>query len=491
MFRADRLAYPEIPDLPARAAELADHGFLSIDDAVHLPGAVALLTAAELRDLARQAGLPLPTGTRKAGLTQAVLGGFATPTLQQAMERRFRWYVPLGSDLLRVFRLLFFGTTGADLTAFVLSDLGKVRFETYPLLSSHRLFTRREEIDHALLLRDLRDELAVVLAESRPEEAPADVERLTAHLPPAGGHPLLVRSRRRFLEAAARFWERRGNPARALELYADPETHPARDRRARLLARQGAVPEALALARGILAAPRDPAEEEVAESLVARLSPTSPARRLSIPPVERLLLPGPDPDRRIEARVLDALTAAGRPGFEAENRFWTSLFGLVCWEVIFLPIPRAFGHPFQYGPADLFSPEFRPARESAVQACLAALTGDDGWRRRLLTIHERKAGLANALVAWDAIPRETLERVLDVLPAAHLAAVCDRLSRNPGGFRTGFPDLFLFVPEPPGYLLAEVKSPGDKVQPNQRSWLRFFARHGIPARVIQVGWQNS
>ncbi|MFZ2960944.1 MAG: VRR-NUC domain-containing protein, partial [Candidatus Ozemobacteraceae bacterium] len=176
----------------------------------------------------------------------------------------------------------------------------------------------------------------------------------------------------------------------------------------------------------------------------------------------------------------------GIQGFEAENRFWTSLFALVFWDILFLPVPRAFGHPFQWGPSDLFSAEFPLARQTAIHDCLVDLTSNETWRDRLLDLYHRKFGIANALITWEAIPFPILEEVVRLLPARHLGAICDRLSRNPGGFKTGFPDLFLFSPEPPGYLLAEVKSPNDRLQNNQRSWLRYFARHDIPCRVIQV-----
>jgi len=180
------------------------------------------------------------------------------------------------------------------------------------------------------------------------------------------------------------------------------------------------------------------------------------------------------------------MTERGRPGFIAENHFWSALFGLVFWDVMFLPVPRAFGHPFQDRPTDLFSAEFRPAREAQVVARLAALATEPDWRDRVLDVYRRKAGIANAMIAWETVPLPWLERALAVLPAAHVAAILDRLSWNPGGFRTGFPDLFLFVPESPGYLLAEVKSPNDRLQNNQKNWMRFFERHGIPFRLLQV-----
>lgn len=82
--------------------------------------------------------------------------------------------------------------------------------------------------------------------------------------------------------------------------------------------------------------------------------------------------------------------------------------------------------------------------------------------------------------------------MLEVLPGAHLAAVCDRLSRDVKRYRRGFPDLFLFVPHPkpglPQYQLLEVKGPGDQLRPEQSAWLDFFARSEIPAAIVKVTW---
>ncbi len=510
VFRSDRLSYEEIPEISGVWGNLVEEGFLSVDDPVFSEEAFSLLTSAELRDLGEHLGvLEWPSPPGKAGLQDLLRNSRSREEIGEGLKKRFHWLAPLFQDVLRVFRLLFFGTSETDLTAFVLSDLGKVRFEPYPLLSSHRLFTSRGEIDAAISIRDLRDELTEVISGMPPGDAEPQVDRLIGELPPSNGHPLLIRRKRRFLEEAGRFWERRGNPGCALEVYSDPETLPSRERRARLLARMGRNAEALGICGEILAAPRDPEEEEVAEGLSRRLSREKPGGNLWEPVVEHVTLDwrgaavhggrrarsspgwqsffGPV---RVETSVLEYFAQRGRPGFEAENRFWTGIFGLAFWDLIFLPVPRAFGHPFQAGPADLFTAEFRVAREGEIRKRLREIGEDPGWPGRLLEIFDRKHGIANSLVNWDALTRGNIEGVLGVVPRAHLTAVFDRLSRNPGGFKTGFPDLFLFVSEPPGYLLAEVKSPGDRLQLNQKSWLRYFALHGIPARLVQVEYSD-
>ncbi len=510
-FRSDRIEYSEIGPIDPPANELATRNLLTINATEYLADAFVLLTVAELKTLAAEHTLKLSNHARKDALAEAILAALTPEQLSTALRRRFQWFAPMCQDALRVFRLLFFGTDTPDLSAFVLHDLGMMRFEPYPLESTLRSFATRSEIDAALALRDLGDVLFVLLSEPVPDETTRahEVLRLFAALPPDSSQPLLLRRRRRFLAEIGRYWERQGETARALAAYSDPATFPARDRRARLLAKHGDVPAATELCEQILAAPRDPAEEEAAESLRRRLMSERKRYLRPVPPTTCITLPGPTAER-VEARALAAMHALGWQGFAAENRFWMAMFGLVMWHEIFAPVPRAFGHPFQMAPNDLFSAEFRPAREEAVVRRLERLRTADpltpaggvvarpGWREEILTVYDTRHGTANALVDWTAVSRDQVAAALQVVPPAHLAAICERISRNPGGFCSGFPDLFLWradgdLASPSAsrtYLLAEVKSPGDRVQDNQRSWFRFFASHGIPHCVTQVQYNT-
>lgn len=50
------------------------------------------------------------------------------------------------------------------------------------------------------------------------------------------------------------------------------------------------------------------------------------------------------------------------------------------------------------------------------------------------------------------------------------------------------PDLIQFYPNERRYRMIEVKGPGDRLQDNQRRWLRFCAEHGMPVEVCYVQW---
>lgn len=175
--------------------------------------------------------------------------------------------------------------------------------------------------------------------------------------------------------------------------------------------------------------------------------------------------------------------------FYVENTLVNALFGLLCWPAVFAPLPGAFFHPFQSGPADLGAPDFAARRQPLFDACLAEL--EDGRYRT--TIRQRfaeKHGTQSPFVAWGALSAELLALALDCIPPAHLRLFFTRLLRDLKANRTGLPDLVRFWPAARRYELVEVKAPGDKLQDNQIRWLAYCEAQGIPVRVCHVQWQS-
>jgi hypothetical protein len=170
-----------------------------------------------------------------------------------------------------------------------------------------------------------------------------------------------------------------------------------------------------------------------------------------------------------------------------ENNLLLSLFGLLFWKAIFTPLPGAFFHPFQSGPADLFTPEFGARRAALLEAQMALL--DSGAHEQVIRHNLReKAGVSNHFVRWHKLKPQVLDLALQCIPAAHLKLVFRRLLDDLQNNCSGLPDLIHFYPDERRYQLVEVKAPGDRLQDNQRRWMEFFARSGIPAAVCKVSW---
>lgn len=78
----------------------------------------------------------------------------------------------------------------------------------------------------------------------------------------------------------------------------------------------------------------------------------------------------------VEQLILEyyALSANGAwRGVHCESGIWTTLFTLLLWDELFLPVPDVFRTPFQQGPLDLDTDAFLPARGGAIEAKLARL----------------------------------------------------------------------------------------------------------------------
>lgn len=247
------------------------------------------------------------------------------------------------------------------------------------------------------------------------------------------------------------------------------------------------------MCEAILAEDADGPEREFAFQFRSRME-----KKLGRPPTERRMAKHPvtkstlpRPPESVEKAVLDDYRKQGLQCFYAENRFWLGMFGLAFWRVIFQPCRGAFFNRYQAGPRDLFQPGFREARAVSVADLLSEIAEDSRWPARMLARYRRKQGIANYLVNWQAMEGFPIKEVLQTVPGRHFAAIFGRLCGHIGAYKSGFPDLFLFLDEGEGYELVEVKGPGDQLQLNQKRWLRFFQKSGIPYRIERVAWERE
>ncbi|WP_416139472.1 VRR-NUC domain-containing protein [Halomonas sp. HK25] len=494
-FRTSRLVYPEIGDTEAALVALVAAGLVDGDPALTPEQLFVQLRLPELRlalaEEIRAAGLPASLG--KAALHEALAPRLAGARPLDAWwpaapDRVVRLRVMATCDRLR---LMFFGNLRQGWAEFVLAELGVQRFERVPLTVDSRAFRCREEVDAYLALHRLRERL----------DAGETVATLAAELPPVlANNAWLAARRQRLGVALGRQAERAGESERALALYHEAGwpvaagSTEARIRHLRLLERQGQHAKAHALAEALVETGPGEAESQALARLRPRLR-----RRLCLAPLTReaepaperleLCLPGPRPG--VERVACEHLHRDAAPVAYVENTLLTGLFGLLCWEALFAPLPGAFFHPFHIGPADLYRENFVVRRRERFATCLARL--DDGrYRQAILAIWREKQGLANPFVHWGALDETLLALALECLPPAHLRACFERLLGDLKANRAGLPDLIQFRPDaPPGqprYRLIEVKGPGDRLQDNQRRWLAFFRARGIPAAVCHVRW---
>ncbi|TGG94200.1 VRR-NUC domain-containing protein [Natronospirillum operosum] len=486
-FRADRLTYPEIGDTEQAAEPLLRSGLLTLNPAVDISQLSRQLTRPELLALAIRLAdthedLPRPgASARKRDLVAALAQLYPEPRAwsdwwPQAPTTLYGLAV---MDLCERLRLMFFGNLRQEWSTFVLAELGLFRYETVPFDDAARPFARRAEVDAWLCLHQCRERL-------EQGEPPADILRdIPADLP--GSNWLSARRDRVLYRLAYRF-ERSGDLQTAARLYADIAVPEARPRLIRVLELQGQVKAAVSLLDQVLAAPDNEAEQQQAARMAKRLS-----RKAGQPPPAQPAAPGwteqtiqlPLAGNRVEAQVTDHLQTPDAPVYWVENGLINSLLGLLCWPVIFAPLPGAFFHPFQSAPADLTRPEFYRRRQDGFEQALALLTAGD-YQARIWHYWHSRQGVQNPFVHWGLMTRPLLELALACLPPTHLELLFRRILFDVKANRSGLPDLVQFYPAAHSYRLLEIKGPGDRLQDNQIRWLQYCARHEVPAEVLYV-----
>ncbi len=509
LFRSDTLVYNEIPDIEAAAEELDQQGFLDVDGPWELEQELAVLRKPEVLELISSCTQRLDpdssmTALRALRKDQLVQLAMAIPNQHEVrdyLRGLFHLYRPLKEREILIYRLLFFGNLYQDLTEFVVTDLGHVRYESYKIRKKDRLFRSREVLEHTLRLIELNDAFYQTVGGHSVNEIDANaLLSLIEYLPEQSAveeDPGLRRMRDNLVNGVARHLERIGKDRRALHLYRLAALPPSRERQVRILERQGKAAEALELCRKIMNDPWEEAELEFADRYIRKLS-----RKLGLPvvkvepaeiPTENLELVH-DPLVSVEDAMLRFFQEQGFGAYHAENVLWVGLFGLAFWDIMFLSLPGTFFNPYQRGPRDLFRPEFRRRRARLIEERLIHIESSSSWPKKLLGLYDHKQGIANDLVHWKFLPRKLVERSVSLIPRQHLVAVFDRLSWNPGANKSGFPDLILFSTghrrTAKSYELVEVKGPGDQLQINQKRWMKYFTKNGIPYRIIRVQWKE-
>ncbi len=536
-FRASKLDYAEIGCPRAAAAPLVATGWLDGAPVLAFDALAALVTKAELQALAARLVDPLaqleqadaasasreidnPAAlealkTLKAldrrSATRAALVGALEAALATGSPAAREWaaWFPGSPDsvfrfsaapLCERLRLMFFGNLRQDWTEFVLADLGVYRYEQVPLDAASRAFQQRDDIDAYLALRDCRE--ALELADDPATGLACALDTLDALAPRTHGNAWLRARHDRLRHAVGLAAERASAAELAWRAYVDSAHPESRYRRVRVLEQLGRRDEAEALAQTIAAAPVNEEEAQRAARTLGRLQRTrarkhadaaaSDEKSTSTPThaTLTLTLPAAWADLRVEEASRLALTCADAPVFYVENTLINSLFGLLCWPALFAPLPGAFFHPFQRGPADLHAADFVARRAERFAACLAEL--DSGaYRATIRARFAEKTGIQSPYVAWPALDETLLTLALDCFPAAHLRLWFERLLREPAANRSGLPDLVRFWPRERRYELIEVKGPGDRLQDNQRRWLAYCAAHGMPVTVLQARWGSD
>ncbi|MFC0168627.1 VRR-NUC domain-containing protein [Pseudoduganella danionis] len=483
LFRASKLVYEEIGDTQDAALPLVQRGLVATDPLLSLEELFELLQKPEITEVFQLT--PALRQLRKADQLAALQPQFDRP------QHYTDWcgatsdpcYRNLIQPLCDRLRLIFFGNFYQDWTEFVLSDLGIYQYEKVDFSPAARGFRNRRDIDDFLALHNCYERF----------NAGADYSDVIADLPPCADDNEWLRSRRhKFLFQIAQHLEKQQDWPAAYLLYADSLYPGARARAIRVLEKDGRSGPAYALLQQAMQAPESAAERQqllrMAPRLARAVGQPKPARVEQAQPQRiDLQLAPPAVATYVELVVREHLHQDAAPVYYVENALINSLFGLLCWDAIFSPIPGAFFHPYHRAPADLHSADFRQRRRSQFEAALGQLE-DGRYRATILANYSAKAGIQSPFVYWETLDEELLQLALDCIPPLHLRRAFERILDDIKANRSGFPDLIQFWPEQQRYTMIEVKGPGDRLQDNQLRWIEYCTEHAMPVAVCYLQW---
>jgi len=466
LIRTDSLNYAEISNVAQALDLLCEKQFICL--AAPAPGDQLLAVARKAEVTALNPTL-LPNSARKDAWVLQLLSLYTDRQVHERVVAQFSWLHINKPQTWQMVRLLYFGDNQQDWSAFVIRDLGMVRYEPWHMhsrryeslqtLKADMYYRRLSELSRRL---EEHPKLAVELSKCLQAQVPDD--------------RFMQARRERTLLRIGRWHERADEPQAAVDAYRQVNRHPARERIVRLLHRCGDESTASQWLQTIRNAPLCEEEAQFAERFGKRQAGYQPpATQIDITELQG----------DIEQQALNLLLQPGEWGAHVENSLVRTLTGLVYWEVIFADVAGAFTNPFQSGPHDLYREEFLQPREQQLATLEAAVQADADMQHHLLDMFERKQGIANSLVDWQMFKDIALADIIDAMPVDDIRKLSHFLIRNLHSRRAGLPDLFV-VHGPKHYELIEVKGPGDQLQPGQRVWFKHLARLGIPARVLRL-----
>lgn len=475
LFRRDKLTYQEIPNIHQAVAELIRHGFATVPKELPLEALLPLYNIREWRAWLECPQRLLPTSLARPALNEAVQQSLPSPCAPPTTIIELQQ-----QSCFTLFKLLYFGNPHQDLSQFVVTDLGHIRYPSYPLNKVSRQFQHRAEVDERLAyyaaceqLTELKTLDHAQLASYYAQIAEIDVNNATLH-----------RKKEHTLLTIARQIERL-NPENALAFYRQLNTGAAVERLVRILQKQNQFDEALALCQTML---QQNVREESrlffhanAQRLCKKLQRPIPINHNAID--QTWVIKVDKLDAAVELLAIDKLSHLG-DCFYVENSLFTCLFCLVYWPVIYADIQGAFTQPYQHRPHDLYESDFLTKRSAAYEAAANEfLTGanQQTYLDRFTQIQQLKCCFG----PWPDLTTAIVQRALACIPKSDLQQIFKRMWNDLRFCRSGFPDLVCFLKNG-GYQLIEVKGPGDNLQRNQQLWFAFFQEHNIPARVLRI-----
>ena len=233
----------------------------------------------------------------------------------------------------------------------------------------------------------------------------------------------------------------------------------------------------------------------------------------------------------VESFVLAEFGKQGWQGIHCESSFFTTVFGLMFWDILFgaeeapqsessqssqvkfdevskvlqrVVVEDVFQTAFQNAPLDLQTDAFYPARQNSIEARVRLIKTDFPMALLLLQRHHMYNHQQSCIgVDWDTFGGEEgiklLVQVCELIGPEALSIILRQFAEDYRHHRSGLPDLLLWrtrsdaigkddlISDPEcKVLFAEVKSPNDRISDTQRYWFSILKSAGMRTVLVQI-----
>ncbi len=299
LLRVDALNYVEVADLEGALAELTTTHFIRRQPQAPADRLLNLLRKNELT----LAFTPVfPKSLKKADMIDLLCGRYSDLQIYTQLTKFTAWLRIADAQIWWLVRLLYFGDRAQDWSAFVIRDLGMVRYEQFPMGSKR--FNHPEDLALDLYYRQLSH------LSRRVDEHPGLAQELVATLQERVEERFICARRNRALLRIGQWCERQEAHEVAVRAYAAVEQHPARERIVRVLHKSGRTADAERWLANIKQAPLCDEERQFVQRFGKRQAGYQP-------PTTYIDIECARTD--IEQQALELILAPGEWGLHVEN----------------------------------------------------------------------------------------------------------------------------------------------------------------------------
>ncbi|WP_229215977.1 VRR-NUC domain-containing protein [Dyadobacter frigoris] len=492
-FRVNSLSYSEITDIPAALNELHDAQFIQqlcelhedrFDEVMHL------FTKPEHLEFTKilQPEIMPSKSIKKQDLIRWLLYEYDFKIICEIiLETEPVVKVAYEAEVMMM-KFLFFGNRYADMTEFVVRDLGHVRFQSFDQEHLSVQFETRKDVDDTLMISLMKETFDILKNELPPEEI---FDWFMNWQVGVSGNlsPKSVPSYHLFVLRVGAWLERKKMLSQALTAYQLTNDAPSRERRVRLLYNLGEIEEALALCEEIAENPQNADERYFSHDFHERIvnkkkravkrttQALKDASSIDIPISNRF---------RVERGAIEYYQDLGAEAVFSENEPWRAVFGLLFWDIIYDTNVKAIHNPLQRVPSDFFLPDFYYKRSEQLLARMKDADTKEVISEIVEKTFHEKFGTTNVLVSWYPGMLEIVLKLVALLTPEQIHAVLLEMAQNLRENTRGFPDLLVW--DETEYSFIEIKSPTDHLSSRQLHWLHFFANIDIKSRIVRVKW---